>query len=243
MTDFIAVWSTPDCEYCDVLKEWLDKEEIKYSEHQYDKFVQVEMIMRNNFSNPPILDVDGMKVLLGQEQLFSDGELLEFIVRGAIEGINVLKNTALPCPLGMHGSPELFRDCDNCGDANICRALSEEFESNIKRWFYIDEKWVLDYPFEQALWKWMQSAETKDIVFAIESFFRKWRKKELFINLVHIFCDLKPHAVREFIDKGFTRSYVYKQIAWLEKHGLLIRILPTRINPSVRDPTRWVLNV
>ena len=51
----IRVYSLPDCQKCDTLKEWLKTEGIEYEAKWFDTEAQTDFIMRNFFDNPPIL--------------------------------------------------------------------------------------------------------------------------------------------------------------------------------------------
>lgn len=68
------VYTLPDCHYCEFLKGWLMERRIEFEERLFDTEAQIDLIMRNVFGNPPILEV-GIRVATSEE-LFS-GENLD----------------------------------------------------------------------------------------------------------------------------------------------------------------------
>jgi glutaredoxin len=51
----VTVYSLPDCPKCEILKEWLKKNDIQFQDKWFDTEAQTEFVMRNMFGNPPIL--------------------------------------------------------------------------------------------------------------------------------------------------------------------------------------------
>lgn len=77
------VYTLPDCPNCTTLKRWLEDHEIPFEERLFDTNIQLDFIMMNVFSNPPILEV-GSK-FLPSEELFLDEELDEEKIKEALE--------------------------------------------------------------------------------------------------------------------------------------------------------------
>lgn len=73
MNGKIKVYTLPNCHLCDKLKDRLRGLGVEFEEVPFETEVQVELIMRNIFGNPPILEV-GLRVA-SSEELF-DGEVL-----------------------------------------------------------------------------------------------------------------------------------------------------------------------
>ena len=69
------VFTLPDCQKCDILKDWLKKRAIEYNEQVFDTETQVAFIMRNVFGNPPILKLGESKIT--SEELFTNEVLDE----------------------------------------------------------------------------------------------------------------------------------------------------------------------
>ncbi|MGD2201352.1 MAG: hypothetical protein PVJ38_06970 [Candidatus Bathyarchaeota archaeon] len=67
------VYTLPDCQKCEELKKWLDEEGVEFEIKSFTTEVQLEFIMKNIFSNPPILQSEG--VIASSEDLFSDESL------------------------------------------------------------------------------------------------------------------------------------------------------------------------
>jgi glutaredoxin len=80
----VTVYSLPDCPKCEILKEWLKDNEIKYENKVFDTEAQTEFIMRNMFGDPPVLTYGNRIEPSGT--LFSGEVLKEDFVR------EVLKN-------------------------------------------------------------------------------------------------------------------------------------------------------
>ena len=79
----ITVFTLPACPKCDVLKGWLEGRGLPYNERAFDTGVHTELIMRNDFGDPPVLAV-GSK-LYTSDGLFSsddsiDDEVMETII-------------------------------------------------------------------------------------------------------------------------------------------------------------------
>ena len=68
------VFTLPDCPNCVALKNWLEERGIPFEERVFDTETQVELIMRNTFGNPPIIEV-GVRAI-PSEELFVD-EILD----------------------------------------------------------------------------------------------------------------------------------------------------------------------
>ncbi len=69
------VYTLPACPKCDRLKRWLDDKGVKYVASNFTTDVQLEMIMKNMFGNPPILE-NGDSIT-PSEELFPNEELDE----------------------------------------------------------------------------------------------------------------------------------------------------------------------
>jgi len=74
-SESVRVYTLPGCPHCQVLKDWLKKRGIPFEERSFDTEVQVEFIMRNIFSDPPILEV-GSRILTSDE-IFQGEEIDE----------------------------------------------------------------------------------------------------------------------------------------------------------------------
>ncbi len=70
-----TVYTLPDCEKCDELKDWLEKKGEEYETKSFTTEVQLEFIMKNMFGNPPILEADEM--FASSEELFPNEVLNE----------------------------------------------------------------------------------------------------------------------------------------------------------------------
>lgn len=55
----VTVYTQPGCKKCDTLKKWLKSRKVEFEEKLFDTEVQAEMIMRNIFDSPPLLEVSG----------------------------------------------------------------------------------------------------------------------------------------------------------------------------------------
>lgn len=71
----VTVYSLPDCQKCDKLKEWLYKNKVNFESKLFDTEAQADFIMMNLFGNPPIMKY-GERVQLS-ETLFEGEELME----------------------------------------------------------------------------------------------------------------------------------------------------------------------
>ncbi|MCW4048953.1 MAG: hypothetical protein NWE89_04375 [Candidatus Bathyarchaeota archaeon] len=69
----------PDCPKCDILKEYLKKNNIEFEAKWFDSEAQTEFIMMNMFGNPPIL-TSGDKVE-PSENTFEGEQLKEDFVK------------------------------------------------------------------------------------------------------------------------------------------------------------------
>jgi glutaredoxin len=74
-----TVYSLPDCQKCDKLKEWMWTNDIEFETKWFDTDAQTEFIMRNMFGNPPILTC-GDRVE-SSEALFNGETLKEELVK------------------------------------------------------------------------------------------------------------------------------------------------------------------
>jgi glutaredoxin len=73
MGEKVKIYTLPDCYLCDKVKSRLKEMDVQFEEVPFDTSVQVELIMRNIFGNPPILEL-GSRVA-SSEELF-DGDVL-----------------------------------------------------------------------------------------------------------------------------------------------------------------------
>lgn len=73
------VYTLPDCHNCATLKRWLEERGVAFEERLFDTEAQLELIMRNVFGNPPILEVGSRTA--SSEELFVDEALDEEKVR------------------------------------------------------------------------------------------------------------------------------------------------------------------
>jgi len=76
------VYTLPDCPHCDSLKGWLRERGIEFEERPFDTEIQLELIMRNVFGNPPVLEVGSRAT--PSEELFLDEALDEEKVMEAL---------------------------------------------------------------------------------------------------------------------------------------------------------------
>lgn len=87
MTERVRVYTLPHCPLCEKLKSKLRELGVEFEEVPFDTDVQVELIMKNVFGNPPILEV-GSRVAsseeLFEEEILREDELRE--VLGLEEG-------------------------------------------------------------------------------------------------------------------------------------------------------------
>ena len=79
----VRLYTLPGCIHCNTLKEWLKKESIAFEENPFDTDAQVDFIMQNIFSDPPILKVDA-KIFTPQE-IFNGDELVEGKLRELLD--------------------------------------------------------------------------------------------------------------------------------------------------------------
>jgi len=70
----LRVYTLPDCPNCSTLKKWLEARSIRFEERVFNTETQLELIMRNVFGSPPVLEV-GEKAA-PSEELFI-GEMLK----------------------------------------------------------------------------------------------------------------------------------------------------------------------
>jgi arsenate reductase-like glutaredoxin family protein len=70
-----TVYTLPDCEKCDKLKEWLTYNNKDYELKSFTTEAQLEFIMKNMFGNPPILEVE--ERIAPSEELFPNDILNE----------------------------------------------------------------------------------------------------------------------------------------------------------------------
>jgi len=87
MDEKVRVYTLPNCPLCERLKGRLKELGVPFEEVSFSTEVQVELIMRNIFGNPPILEA-GSRVAsseeLFEEEVLREGELRE--VLGLEEG-------------------------------------------------------------------------------------------------------------------------------------------------------------
>lgn len=76
----VIVYTQPGCPMCDLLKDWLKSEGIEFEEKLFNTEVQVEMVMKNIFDDPPFLGVNG-RVMSSSELFDPDGSVIESVVR------------------------------------------------------------------------------------------------------------------------------------------------------------------
>ncbi len=65
----IKIYSTPTCIYCKHAKEFFDKHNVKYEEHNVaeDMKAREEMIKKTNQMGVPVIDMDG-QIVIGFDQ-------------------------------------------------------------------------------------------------------------------------------------------------------------------------------
>ncbi|MBS7630402.1 NrdH-redoxin [Candidatus Bathyarchaeota archaeon] len=78
------VYTIPNCSRCDTLKKHIKELGKSFEEKVFNTETQVELIMKNVFGNPPILEV-GSKIF-SSEDLFHNDVLNEEKLKGAIDG-------------------------------------------------------------------------------------------------------------------------------------------------------------
>lgn len=78
------IYTLPNCSRCDTLKKRLKELEKPFEEKMFNTETQVELIMKNVFGNPPILEV-GSKIF-SSEDLFHDDLLNDEKLKEAIDG-------------------------------------------------------------------------------------------------------------------------------------------------------------
>ncbi len=68
----IALYTTPTCEYCKQLKQYLDERKLEYTEHNvaHDLKRADEMSKKSGQFGVPVVDIDG-KIIVG----FNKGEI------------------------------------------------------------------------------------------------------------------------------------------------------------------------
>ena len=65
------IYTLPNCNNCEILKSWLKEHKVNFEEKLFDTDTQLELLMRNIFGNPPILEV-GSKILSSEELFLSE---------------------------------------------------------------------------------------------------------------------------------------------------------------------------
>jgi len=78
----ITVYTLPGCSHCEALKSWLRNNQIDFTERLYVDDAQVDLIMRNVFSDPPVLEVDSR--IYTPDDLFQAEALDEETLREAV---------------------------------------------------------------------------------------------------------------------------------------------------------------
>jgi len=79
-TKAITLYTLPGCSHCETLKDWLKRNDISYEEEFFNSEAQVEFIMKNIFSDPPILELASK--ILTYEEIFRGEELDEEKLKG-----------------------------------------------------------------------------------------------------------------------------------------------------------------
>jgi hypothetical protein len=77
-----VVYTLPDCQRCEELKDWLSEEKIKFEAKSFTTEAQLDFIMRNIFGNPPILEFG--KEIASTEDLFPNDALDEAKLKGVL---------------------------------------------------------------------------------------------------------------------------------------------------------------
>jgi glutaredoxin len=83
----LIVYTIPQCHRCEELKRWLREHGMSFEERTMDTEARVELIMRNVFGDPPIIELGARTV--SHEGFFRDEALDEerlMEVLGAEEG-------------------------------------------------------------------------------------------------------------------------------------------------------------
>jgi len=78
------VYTLPNCGRCDMLKKRIKELGIPFEEKVFNTEIQLELIMKNVFGNPPILEI-GSKIF-SSEDLFHNDVLDEEKLKEAIDG-------------------------------------------------------------------------------------------------------------------------------------------------------------
>lgn len=81
----IRVYSKPGCPNCKKLKEWLSSRDFRFKDVTMTTDVSTDLIMRNIFSDPPILEAvtDGhVDALFGSKRIFKDQEFNPLFLSG-----------------------------------------------------------------------------------------------------------------------------------------------------------------
>jgi glutaredoxin len=71
----VRVYTLQGCSHCETLKNWLKKKSFLYEEKSFDSEVQADFIMKNIFSDPPILELEAK--VFTYDELFRGEELNE----------------------------------------------------------------------------------------------------------------------------------------------------------------------
>ncbi|UCH56615.1 MAG: NrdH-redoxin [Candidatus Bathyarchaeota archaeon] len=71
----VRVYTLPDCPKCSVLKHQLEERRVEFDIRSLDTEAQLELIMKNVFGNPPILEIG--ESVLSSDELFHDEVLDE----------------------------------------------------------------------------------------------------------------------------------------------------------------------
>lgn len=71
----VRVYTIPRCPHCETLKDWLKKHNITFEERAFDSEAQVDFIMKNIFSDPPILEVESE--IFTSDEIFRGEEIDE----------------------------------------------------------------------------------------------------------------------------------------------------------------------
>jgi len=75
----VTIYTIPGCHRCNVLKEFLKTQSVQFKEKTFGTEAQVELIMMNVFSDPPVLEING-EILTPNKMFDGDEKLREDVV-------------------------------------------------------------------------------------------------------------------------------------------------------------------
>ena len=75
----ITLYTLPGCHKCVILKNYLKSQNVEFKEKSLNTEAQVELIMKNIYSDPPMLGVNGN--FLTPDKMFGEEGLLDNVVQ------------------------------------------------------------------------------------------------------------------------------------------------------------------